>query len=241
MALEMAQAATGFAAASSTGPHNQDELHLISVRSHDGRSMKQPSNPLPARVEGRTVLPRSSPRPPPCGEPSAGASPLQPRAGGCLPSTWSRPARLLLAHTASARRRPHALCAVAAQGRSLKVVLLRTYLAMLSAAKKHYDAAGGAANAANPATLYDPPWLLQCTPELGAAAASSRTKCEAGSSYFRHKRVAEVDCPFVDRTIRFEAIELTSREPTNRVAQAKRRLRSRLRRTAGSTSPLPRT
>ena len=42
--------------------------------------------------------------------------------------------------------------------------------------------------------------------------------------YSRHRRVAEVDGPFVDRTIQFDAIELTSRVPTNRVAQAKRRL-----------------
>src|SRR5262249_5689516 len=40
----------------------------------------------------------------------------------------------------------------------------------------------------------------------------------------RHRRANEVDVPFVDRSIQFDAIELTSREPTNRVATAKRRL-----------------
>ncbi|MHC5731638.1 MAG: DISARM system helicase DrmA, partial [Nostoc sp.] len=43
---------------------------------------------------------------------------------------------------------------IAAQGRSLKVVLLRTYLALLGAAQKHYQAAGGAKNLDNPADPY---------------------------------------------------------------------------------------
>jgi len=59
--------------------------------------------------------------------------------------------------------------------------------------------------------------------------------------YLRHCRVAEVDGPFVDRTIRFEAIELTSREPTDRVATAKRRWLLRLRRTVTSMSHSRRT
>ena len=43
---------------------------------------------------------------------------------------------------------------VAAQGRSLKVVLLRTYLALLGAAQKAWDEAGGAKNPNNPADPY---------------------------------------------------------------------------------------
>jgi hypothetical protein len=43
---------------------------------------------------------------------------------------------------------------VAAQGRSLKVILLRTYLALLGAAQKWYAAAGGKRNKDNPADPY---------------------------------------------------------------------------------------
>ncbi|MHC5826114.1 MAG: hypothetical protein ACYT04_62235, partial [Nostoc sp.] len=40
---------------------------------------------------------------------------------------------------------------IAAQGRSLKVVLLRTYLVLLGAAQKEWLAAGGSKNPNNPA------------------------------------------------------------------------------------------
>ncbi len=43
---------------------------------------------------------------------------------------------------------------IAAQGRSLKVVLLRTYLALLGAGQKLYEEAGGRRNEANPADPY---------------------------------------------------------------------------------------
>ena len=43
---------------------------------------------------------------------------------------------------------------VAAQGRSLKVVLLWTYLALLAAAQRAWDDNGGAKNSANPADPY---------------------------------------------------------------------------------------
>jgi hypothetical protein len=131
------------------------------------------------------------------------------------------------AHTVSAtEKHPRLYVGVAAQGRSLKVVLLRAYLAMLSAGKKHYDAAGGATNATNPA---DPYMTLlgyfNALRELGGSRRIVEDEVRSRlQGYFRHRRVAEVDCPFVDRTIQFDAIELTSREPTNRVAQAKRRL-----------------
>lgn len=123
-------------------------------------------------------------------------------------------------------KHPRLYVGVAAQGRSLKVVLLRTYLAMLSAAKKHYDANGGAANGTNPA---DPYMTLlgyfNALRELGGSRRIVEDEVRSRlQGYYRHRRLNETDCPFVDRTIRFDAIELTSREPTNRVAQAKRRL-----------------
>ena len=129
------------------------------------------------------------------------------------------------AHTAS-EKNPRLYVGIAAQGRSLKVVLLRAYLAMLSAAKKHYDALGGAANPINPA---DPYMTLlgyfNALRELGGSRRIVEDEVRSRlQGYYRHRRVNEVDCPFVDRTIHFDALELTSREPTNRVADAKRRL-----------------
>lgn len=43
---------------------------------------------------------------------------------------------------------------VAAQGRSLKVILLRVYLALLAAAQKQWEEAGGKGNKDNPADPY---------------------------------------------------------------------------------------
>ena len=129
------------------------------------------------------------------------------------------------AHTAR-EKPPRLYVGVAAQGRSLKVVLLRAYLAMLSAAKKHYDALGGAANPQNPV---DPYMTLlgyfNALRELGGSRRIVEDEVRSRlHGYSRHRRANEVDGPFVDRSIQFEAIELTSREPTNRVATAKQRL-----------------
>jgi superfamily II DNA/RNA helicase len=103
-------------------------------------------------------------------------------------------------------------------------VLLRVYLALLSAAKKHYDA-----SPASPTNPADPYMTLlgyfNALRELGGSRRIVEDEVRSRlQGYFRHRRIGEVDSPFVDRTIQFEAIELTSREPTNRVAQAKRRL-----------------
>ncbi len=123
-------------------------------------------------------------------------------------------------------KNPRLYVGVAAQGRSLKVVLLRSYLALLSAAKCQYDAAGGAANAKNPG---DPYMTLlgyfNALRELGGSRRIVEDEVRSRlQGYFRHRRIGQTNSPFVDRTIQFEAVELTSREPTNRVAQAKRRL-----------------
>ncbi len=126
----------------------------------------------------------------------------------------------------AAEKHPRLYVGVAAQGRSSKVVLLRAFLAMLSAAKKHYDAAGGAANPTNPADPYMTVLgYFNALRELGGSRRIVEDEVRSRlQGYFRHRRLSETDAPFVDRTIQFEAVELTSREPTNRVAQAKRRL-----------------
>jgi hypothetical protein len=117
---------------------------------------------------------------------------------------------------------------VAAQGRNLKVVLLRSYLALLAAAQKHWQAAGGARSAANPA---DPYMTLvgyfNALRELGGSRrivedeVTSRLK-EYGSQR-RRTDEDEGASMFSDRKIGAPQ-ELTSRVQTHEVAETKRRM-----------------
>jgi hypothetical protein len=116
---------------------------------------------------------------------------------------------------------------VAAQGRSAKVVLLRTYLALLGAAQKAYTLAGGD-NAANNAA--DPYMTLlgyfNSLRELGGSRRivedEVRTRLHG---YEQRKRLNDGDKGlFVKRSIGYEVLELTSRETTDKVSLTKRRL-----------------
>ena len=115
---------------------------------------------------------------------------------------------------------------VAAQGRSPKVIMLRVYLALLGAAQKAYDAAGGSKAESNPA---DPYMTLlgyfNSLRELGGARRliedEVRTQLISRSA---RKRLGEVEGLFKDRTIAYEPVELTSRVTTDKVSEAKRRL-----------------
>lgn len=131
------------------------------------------------------------------------------------------------AHTVDATQRPPRLyVGVAAQGRSMKVVLMRTYLALLSAAKKQYEAAGGRENRANPADPYMT--LLGYFNSLRELGGSRRLVEDEVRSrllgYSRRRRVNEPAGPFADRLITYDPLELTSRVDTHLVAEAKRRL-----------------
>ena len=115
---------------------------------------------------------------------------------------------------------------VAAQGRSLKVVLLRVGLALLSAAQAAYNREGGKRNKTNPA---DPYMTLlgyfNSLRELGGSRRivedEVRTRLE---KYSRRARMEPPDQLFVDRAISYDVIELTSRVSTSDVAAAKDRL-----------------
>jgi len=115
---------------------------------------------------------------------------------------------------------------IAAQGRSPKVVLLRTYLALLGAAQKWYVAAGGKKNANNPADPYMT--LLGYFNSLRELGGSRRiVEDEVGSrleGYGARKREGEQEGLFAGRKVDYEPVELTSRVSTDKVAEAKRRL-----------------
>jgi len=121
---------------------------------------------------------------------------------------------------------PRLYLGVAAQGRSLKVILLRTYLALLGAAQKAYVASGGKKNADNPADPYMT--LLGYFNSLRELGGSRRIiEDEVGTrltGYGSRKREGEVEGLFRERKIAYEVVELTSRVTTDKVAEAKRRL-----------------
>jgi hypothetical protein len=127
-----------------------------------------------------------------------------------------------------ARSEKHARLYVglAAPGRSLKVMLLRSYLALLGAARRLYVAEGAGRKPDNPA---DPYMTLvgyfNALRELGGSRRIVEDEVRARlASYSERRRLGETEGLFADRKIRYEPVELTSREPTDRVADAKRRL-----------------
>lgn len=117
---------------------------------------------------------------------------------------------------------------VAAQGRSLKVVLLRTYLALMAAAQKQYDQAGGDKNLQNPADPYMT--LLGYFNSLRELGGSRRIVEDEVSSQLQNygSRRRRNQAPgansgfFARRKIDDDPQELTSRVPTNKVANTKR-------------------
>jgi ATP-dependent helicase YprA (DUF1998 family) len=115
---------------------------------------------------------------------------------------------------------------IAAQGRSLKVVLLRTYLALMAAAQKAWETNGGAKNLPNPADPYMT--LLGYFNSLRELGGSRRIVEDEVRSrledYHQRKRENEAQGLFADRTIAYEPLELTSRVNTSEVAAAKGRI-----------------
>lgn len=108
---------------------------------------------------------------------------------------------------------------VAAPGRSVKVALLRVYLALLAAGKKAYDESGVAADPYTTLVGY-----FNSLKELGGSRrivedeVTSRVR-----GYDSRKRIKQEEGDFAMRSLG-EPVELTSREPTYRVAKAKDRL-----------------
>jgi hypothetical protein len=124
------------------------------------------------------------------------------------------------------RSHPRLYVGIAAQGRSPKVILLRTYLALLAAAQKDWLAAGGAQQKENPADPYMT--LVGYFNSLRELGGSRRiVEDEVGTRlarYARRRRVGETEGLFADRRIAYEVVELTSRVGTDKVSDARRRL-----------------
>ncbi|MBV8236680.1 MAG: helicase, partial [Acidimicrobiia bacterium] len=121
---------------------------------------------------------------------------------------------------------PRLYLGLAAQGRSLKVVMLRTYLALLGASQKAYDADGGKKthdNAADPyMTLLG---YFNSLRELGGSRRIVEDEVNTRlTGYANRKRIGQKEGLFANRTITYEVVELTSRVPTNQVSEAKRQL-----------------
>ncbi len=123
-------------------------------------------------------------------------------------------------------RNPRTYLGIAAQGRNLKVVLLRTYLALMAAAQKAWQE-NGSSNLDNPA---DPYMTLvgyfNSLRELGGSRriVEDEVKTRLVDYSSRRRRVGKTVSLFVDRPRLTEPCELTSRVSTNEVADTKRRL-----------------
>lgn len=124
---------------------------------------------------------------------------------------------------------PREYVGIAAPGRSLRVVMLRTYVALLSAAMKAYVDHGGDATAKagnNPADPYlSLLGYFNALRELGGARRIVEGEViDRVRAYADRKRVGEDHGLFANREIMYEVMELTSRVSTTQVSQAKKRL-----------------
>ena len=126
----------------------------------------------------------------------------------------------------SAEKAGRAYLGISAQGRSLKVILLRAYLALLAAAQKAWAEDGGTKNPKNLADAYMTlVGYFNSLRELGGSRRIVEDEVASRvADYARRKRVGESSGSFADRSIARDARELTSRESTASVADTKRRL-----------------
>jgi hypothetical protein len=131
-------------------------------------------------------------------------------------------ARTVPSSAAPARR----YVGVAAQGRNPKVVMRKVWLALMAAAEHMYREAGGHTNAANPVDPYMTVLgYFNSLRELGGARRILEEEVRNTLlSYGERRRVGDQRRYFRDRKTFSEVVELTSRVPTDKVAEARRRL-----------------
>jgi hypothetical protein len=131
-------------------------------------------------------------------------------------------AKTVAASEAPARR----YLGIAAQGRNPKVVMRRVWLALMGAAERAYRDAGGHDNHDNAADPYMTVLgYFNSLRELGGARRILEEEVRSTvASYSQRRRVGEQHGLFQDRRTFSEVVELTSRVPTDKVADARRRL-----------------
>ncbi|WP_437879073.1 DISARM system helicase DrmA [Sorangium sp. So ce513] len=111
---------------------------------------------------------------------------------------------------------------IAAPGRSLKKTMLRTYLSLLSAAQRLYEQQGGHEVKDNPAAPYMTlVGYFNSLRELGGSRRIVEDEVTTRLYAYDRRRPAV----FAKRSLG-EVVELTSREPTFRVAESQERLRA---------------
>ena len=115
---------------------------------------------------------------------------------------------------------------IAAQGRSLKVVLLRSMLAIAAAAQAAWERAGGAKNPDNPADPYMTMLgYFNSLRELGGSRRIVEDEvCTRVLEYGKRRRLVPAESLFSSRRLQHEVLELTSRVSTSDVSIAKSRL-----------------
>ena len=121
---------------------------------------------------------------------------------------------------------PRQYLGIAAQGRNPKVAMRKVWLALMGAAEKLYRDAGGHENYDNPV---DPYMTLlgyfNSLRELGGGRRILEEEVRNTlKSYGQRRRIDEPTRLFRDRVTFSEVVELTSRVPTDKVADARRRL-----------------
>ncbi len=127
----------------------------------------------------------------------------------------------------ASKQNPRTYLGIAAPGRNLKVVLLRTAVVLMAAAQKAWNENGGDKNPDNPA---DPYMTLlgyfNSLRELGGSRRIVEDEVKARLLDYdtRRRRVGEKTSPFVARPRLTEPRELTSRVNTSEVAKTKQDL-----------------
>ena len=118
---------------------------------------------------------------------------------------------------------------IVSPGRNPKVLMRRTWLALLGAAQRAYAEAGGERNPDNPADPYMTVLgYFNSLRELGGARRILEEEVQGTIRRYRdRKRVGEDAGLFESRQVSWDVLELTSRVPTDKVADARRRLDAR--------------
>ena len=115
---------------------------------------------------------------------------------------------------------------IASPGKSPKVLMRQVWLALMGAAEREYREAGSHRNPDNPADPYMTiVGYFNSLRELGGARRILEEEVQHTTKrYSERRRLGETQGLFRDRPAFSEVLELTSREPTDRVAEARRRL-----------------